>query len=312
MRRPSPSYIRVPSWSRAASREILRWYSSYGRILPWRNIRDPYRILVAEIMLQQTQVNRVLRLYPLFLRRFPTLTSLASARQSQVVVAWKGMGYNNRAVRLHRLANELLEKNKGRLPRSIEACAQLPGIGRYTAHALIVSVYGEDHPVVDVNIRRVLSRLFWRMQTTREMQHEEKIWTLASKLVPRRNGYNWTQALMDLGATVCTARNPRCGVCPVAARCLSGRAMTDTPVRRPKREPSLQGVPNRIYRGRIVDVLRTSRRPLQIREIGRKVVPTFSSRHGAWLRRLIEGLLSDGLIAVRGNIEDPSARVLLA
>jgi A/G-specific adenine glycosylase len=263
-------------------------------------------------MLQQTQVNRVLRLYPLFLKRFPTLKSLASARQSQVVVAWKGMGYNNRAVRLHRLANELLEKNKGRLPRSIEACAQLPGIGRYTAHALIVSIYREDHPVVDINIRRVLSRLFWKMRTTREMQHEEKIWTLASQLVPRQGGYDWTQALMDLGATVCTARNPRCSACPVSARCLSGHAMSGTSLRRSRREPSLQGVPNRIYRGRIVDILRTSHRPLQIQEIGRMVVPTFSPRHGTWLRRLIEGLLSDGLIAVRGNIENPSARVLLA
>jgi A/G-specific adenine glycosylase len=166
--------------------------------------------------------------------------------------------------------------------------------------------------VVDVNIRRVLSRLFWKMRTTREMQHEEKIWALASELVPRLRGYDWTQALMDLGATVCTARNPRCDACPVSAWCLSVRAMTDTPLRRPMQEPSLQGVPNRIYRGRIVDILRISRRPLQIQEIGRKIVPTFSSRHGAWLRKVIEGLLSDGLIEVRGNVENPSARVLLA
>jgi A/G-specific adenine glycosylase len=308
----SSSPRNAPSWSRAASRQILRWYSIHGRTLPWRNIRDPYRILVAEIMLQQTQVNRVLRLYPLFLKRFPTLKSLASARQSQVVVAWKGMGYNTRAVRLHRLAHDLLEMNRGMVPRSIEACTRLPGIGRYTAHALVVSIYGEDHPVVDVNIRRVLSRLFWRMRTTREMKREEEIWTLASKLVPHRRGYVWTQALMDLGATVCTARNPRCGACPVSARCLSARAMIDTPLRRRLREPSLRGVPNRIYRGRIVDILRTSRRPLKIQEIGRKVVPTFSPRHGTWLRKVIQGLRSDGLITVRGNIENPSARILLA
>jgi len=307
-----PPAITGLSRSKVASRRILRWYARHGRRLPWRDIRDPYKILIAEIMLHQTQVNRVLRLYAGFLKRFPTFRALASARQSEVVVAWKGMGYNNRAVRLHRLAKELVDQRNGRLPRHIDEWQELPGIGKYTAHALVVSVYRDDQPVVDVNIRRVFSRLFWKMRTTDATQRDGDIWALAAQVIPRRRGYRWMQALMDLGATICTARSPRCGECPVSSICASRLTMTAArPVQR-KQEPSMHGIPNRIYRGRIVETLRTSPRPLLVRQIGPRLLPDYGARHRTWLRKLIEGLSNDGLVSVRGELKNPAARVQLA
>jgi len=295
-----------------ARRAILRWYTYNGRKLPWRNIRDPYRILIAEIMLHQTQVRRVLQTFPKFLKRFPTLKTLASARQSDVIVAWRGMGYNSRAVRLHRLAHNLIDEHGGNIPRTVQEIQRLPGVGRYTAHALMTAVHREDLPVVDVNVRRVFSRLFWRMTTTVETRREEEIWALAAQLVPRNRGYDWTQALMDLGATICTARAPACSSCPVGMICTSRSTMRAVRPRRSSREPSMAGVPNRIYRGKIVDLLRNTRTGCPIRKIGQTVLAGYSPRHHSWLQMLLEGLQKDGLIAVRGKFTDASARARLA
>jgi A/G-specific adenine glycosylase len=239
-------------------RTILRWYTRQGRSLPWRlsagqagNITNSYRILISEIMLQQTQVSRVLVKYPEFLKSFPTLRSLANAEQKDVVLAWRGMGYNNRAVRLHKLANVVVEQHRGRIPKTVDELLALPGVGRYTANAMLSSAFGAQRPVVDVNIRRVLSRLFWRMKSTIAMQPERVIWLLAEELLPNGNAYNWNQALMDFGATVCTARNPSCMTCPVSGLCCSVSSMKREVKAKPRNELSMDGLPNRFYRGRI-------------------------------------------------------------
>lgn len=293
---------------------ILRWYALHGRRLPWRNIRDPYRLLVAEIMLHQTQVSRVLELYPVFLRRFPTVFVLARARQSDVVVAWRGLGYNNRAVRLHRLAGNLAAGSGGRLPAGIEELELLPGIGKYTARALCVSIHRKDLPVVDINVRRVLSRIFRRMPTTAHLMSENEAWDLAGTLVPRGKGYEWMQALMDLGSGVCTARAPECPRCPVRDICASGTAMTRVRPVRSAGEPSMDGLPNRIYRGRIVERLRHSsgRSGIRAVEIGEAIHPRFARRHRAWLRQLLEGLARDGILRIRENGSFERATVRLA
>jgi A/G-specific adenine glycosylase len=279
-------------------RTILRWYARHGRHLPWRGITDPYRILIAEIMLHQTQVNRVLLLYPVFLRRFPTLSSLARAPQSAVVIAWRGLGYNNRAVRLHKLAGMLVRDSEGALPEQINELEQLPGIGKYSAHALAVSVHRRDLPVVDVNIKRVLSRLFWRMPTTADLRPEKEICQRAEALVPRGRGYQWMQAVMDLGATVCTARTPACPGCPVEQLCASVRTMVRVRPPRITKESLMAGEPNRIYRGRIIETLRGSRgrNGIPAVKLGEAIYPRFSHRHESWLRRLLAGLEKDGLI----------------
>jgi len=288
----------------AVVRTVLRWYRQQGRTLPWRNITNPYRILVSEIMLQQTQVSRVLVKYPEFLRRFPSIRKLAAAWQKDVVIAWRGMGYNNRAVRLHRLAQEVVNKHNGVLPDTYETLAQLPGVGRYTANALLVSAFRRDVPIVDVNVRRVLSRIFWRMKSTLETRSEEEIWELAGRLLPSRNAYAWNQALMDLGAMVCTARTPRCDVCPAAALCASRKTARQARPSPTKREPAKDGIPNRIYRGRIIEALRrqNGQRRIGLDLLGRAIHPQYSPKHRPWLDSLMVGLEKDGLIR-RSRIE---------
>ncbi len=295
--RPGKGIPRRPEFNRA----LLAWYRRHGRTLPWRNIRDPYRILLSEIMLQQTQANRVLEKYPLFLKRFPTITRLARARQRSVLLAWWGMGYNNRAVRLHRLAKAVVAEHDGRLPSRLEDLLVLPGIGPYTAHAILASIHHRAVPAIDVNVSRVLSRVFWRMKSTEQHEDQAKVWGLAANLISRRKPYDWNQALMDLGATICIARKPICSVCPVSRLCTSSFRMNPSRRQGPRREPSLRGVPNRILRGRIVQELRT-RRAIRLEKLQESV-----ASHGSrkWWRGILSGLERDGLIKVRGR--DPSA-----
>jgi A/G-specific adenine glycosylase len=265
-------------------------------------------------MLQQTQVHRVLVKFPEFLRRFPTLLSLARARQRSVVTTWRGLGYNNRAVRLHRLARIVVREFAGRIPEEHDSLTTLPGLGRYTVNALRCSAFGVPVPLVDVNVRRSLSRLFWRMPTTADMRPEREIWDLAEKLLPRRRAYAWNQALMDLGARICTARNPRCGECPVAACCRSRRRMTSAVTTRTMREPSRDGLPNRIYRGRIIRELSRDgmSRAVAVAALGKKIHPHYTQRHERWLLSVLEALQKDGLIAMERRGRPAASRVFLS
>jgi A/G-specific adenine glycosylase len=299
---------------RTVVRAILRWYAMRGRTLPWRGISNPYRILISEIMLQQTQVSRVLEKYPQFLRRFPTLRSLARAQQRDVVLAWRGMGYNNRAVRLHQLALAVVHHHRGKIPQDFDSLIALPGIGRYTANALLSSAFRNQVPVVDVNIQRLLSRIFWRMKTTGAMRRTHELWDLAEAILPKGRAYDWNQALMDVGALVCTARNPKCASCPVGSLCSSRTTMTRTPAPRSQREPALNGIPHRIYRGRIVEALRGLNGTQSIRAdvLARAIHPNFGRRNVTWFRTLLSRLERDGLIHVRGNRLLHSTRVSLA
>ena len=293
---------------------VRLWYRRRGRALPWRGIADPYRILLSEIMLQQTQVARVLEMYPRFLRRFPTLTALSRAPVRDVIIAWRGMGYNARAVRLHALARRLTEEHHGRLPSTAEELLRLPGVGRYTAHALLSAVYGKPVPVVDVNIRRLLSRVFFRMGTYGQMKGEADIWAIAESLVPSRRSYEWHQALMDLGATVCIARQPACETCPLGRICVSRGLMRPARAQAPKAEPGLDGIPNRIYRGRIVEELRRAGGTTGIAEValGKRIHAEFGAGHAAWLRSLLAALESDGLVRIARGRKTGQRRIALA
>jgi len=284
-----------------SSRLLLRWYSRHARPLPWRATRNPYRVLVSEIMLQQTQVQRVLEAYPRFLRTFRSFPGLARASRRSVIVAWRGMGYNNRAVRLHRLAQILVRSRGAKLPHDEKALLRLPGVGPYTARAILVFAFGKRAAAVDINVRRVLSRLVWRMPSTASLRNLEEVRTVADSLVPRGRAYDWNQALMDLGATVCTAHAPRCSICPLSRVCLSRPSMREVAARRIRREPSMDGVPNRLYRGKIVETLRGSRRPIPLPHIGRAIHAGFAARHERWLQRIIDRLAHDGIVRVRGN-----------
>ncbi len=194
---------------------VLAWYLANGRDLPWRHTRDPYAILVSEVMLQQTQVSRVLPRYQAWLARWPTAEALAAAEPADVIRAWDGLGYNRRAIRLHRCAAIVAEQ--GGFPRKPSELRELPGVGAYTAAAIACFAFDEQVSAPDTNARRVLGRAFGDPDT----------------LPPPGKAYEWNQALFDLGSTVCIARRPRCQVCPLSADCPS-RGMTFAPIRRQK------------------------------------------------------------------------------
>jgi A/G-specific adenine glycosylase len=264
--------------------------------MPWRKTKNPYRILLSEIMLQQTQVSRVLQKYPDFLKKFPGFRALAKARTSEVIVAWRGMGYNNRAVRLQRLAQMVVNKYGGQLPAEVAELDALPGVGRYTAHALACFAFGQSVPVVDTNVRRVLQRLF--PKTFRK----EGDWETARQVLPKRSSYNWNQALMEFGALVCTAAAPKCDFCPVRRFCPSA-----FPLRHRVRnnssavEPKYDGLPNRIYRGRIIEALRDSGRSISTLRIGQAVKPAYRKKDEEWLFALLKKLQKEGLIELKKN-----------
>jgi A/G-specific adenine glycosylase len=204
---------------RRFQRRLLAWYARHGRDLPWRRTRVPYRVLVSEIMLQQTQVDRVIPKYRQFLRRYPSLRALAAAPVEDVRRLWYPLGYNARPLRLHAIACETVARYRGRLPDDAERLRELPGIGRYTAGAVLSFAFGRDVAVLDTNVRRVLTRVFLGPRRTARVRSDRALWTLAETLVPIGRGYDFNQALMDFGATWCTPRRPRCSTCPMRAFC---------------------------------------------------------------------------------------------
>ncbi len=265
-------------------------------------------------MLQQTQVHRVLLKYPGFLRQYPSFRLMASAERADVVRSWQGMGYNNRAVRLHTLAQKVVHDHGGKLPDSYESLLALPGIGKYTAHALLSSAFGRRVAIVDVNVQRCLSRVFSRMSNSAEKLPEGAVWDMATTVLPHSRTYEWNQALMDLGALICTARRPLCDACPVNTQCASRNTMTRNAGHARKKEPMVDGFPSRIYRGWIVDRLRqrTHRGGIPQGQLGRIIRPGFSERDRNWLELLIGGLEKDGLVKTCGNGSWKTRHVMLA
>ena len=231
---PRSSTPRVPKLKNAQpfTRKVLAWYARAGRDLPWRRTRDPYRVLVSEFMLQQTQVSRVREYYPRFLERFPDLESLARAKPRTVREAWDGLGYYARARNLHQLAKSVAEKGvAGRsvaeLPEDPEELIKLPGIGRYTAGAVACFAYEKPVPAVDTNVARVLGRVFLGNNRQRLSGNRQRlIWSLATALVPKtgKRAWQFNQAIMELGALICVARRPRCPECPVRSVCRTGKS----------------------------------------------------------------------------------------
>ena len=206
---------------RAFQRRLLAWYAVHQRPLPWRRTRDPYRILVSEIMLQQTQVDRVIPKYHQFLRRYPTLRALARARPAELRRLWYPLGYNIRPMRLRRIAQRAVRDYGGRIPDTYDGLLALDGIGRYTAGAVLSFAYNQDAPIVDTNVARVLARYFGAVRGGARPAGQRRLWGLAAAVIPPGQGYAINQAMMDLGATVCTARRPRCPTCPVRKGCRS-------------------------------------------------------------------------------------------
>lgn len=210
-----------PSERRRFRRRLLGWYQRHGRKLPWRKTRDPYRILVSEVMLQQTQVDRVLPKYKEWLKRFPTFNALAASRLSEARRAWYPLGYNIRPKRLHAIAREVVANYGGRLPADEERLQAFKGLGPYTVGAVRSFAFGECAAIVDTNVSRVLLRVFAGHTRPRNHAMKRHVWELSRTLLPRQRAYDFNQALMDFGALVCTARNPVCVTCPMKKDCVA-------------------------------------------------------------------------------------------
>ncbi len=284
---------------------LLDWYDRNGRSLPWRGVRDPYAVLVSEVMLQQTQVDRVIPKYREFLGRFPDFEALAAAPVGDVIRAWSPLGYNRRAVRLHGIARAAVA---GGLPRDAEGLRGLEGIGDYTAAAVACFAFDAQVAVVDTNVRRVLTRLAGASNPP-----PAALRRAAADLLPVGQAYAWNQAMMDLGATVCTAAAPRCGDCPFAVVCafaLKGSEVAgQTRGRPPARKIETPFVGSRrYYRGRVVDWLRAlpPGESTDLAGLGAAIKDGFSESDQPWLAALLAELEGDGLARVEdGRVSLP-------
>jgi A/G-specific adenine glycosylase len=276
---------------RGLGREALRaWYAPRRRAYPWRAERDPYRTLVSEVMLQQTQAGRVVPAFRSFLRRFPTIRALAIASRRDVVQEWGGLGYNRRAVRLSEAARAIARDHGGRIPRDLGALLELPGVGPYTAAAVASMGFGEPVAVVDTNVRRVVSRV--HLGTEGHLAPAREVRALAEAWLDREDPASWNQAVMDLGREVCRPR-PRCDICPLARVCAFRRSGAIAS-RGPRRQGPFEGS-SRQVRGAVVGVLRSH--ASLTRE--RVVAETGFARDRVDVA--VESLVADGLLETVGG-----------
>lgn len=280
-------------------KKIFAWYKENGRHeLPWRHTDDLYHITVSEIMLQQTNVPKVIEKYHAFLARFPSWAVLSRASKADVVAAWHGLGYNRRALYLHNMAKAVVEKHGGALPEDPEILQTLPGMGPYTRMAVLVFGRNRDLSARDVNIDRVVRRLLGLSQWSAKDALEN-----VAAFVPRGKSRAWHSALMDFASLVCTKKKPQCASCPMAVLCRSYPAPQEAKVTKraePGRMENGRHIPRRIFRGRIVEVLRKG--PSTPAAIGERIKKDWDAQKDrAWLLELLKLLSKDGLVERRGQ-----------
>jgi A/G-specific adenine glycosylase len=308
---------------------LLAWFAAHGRDLPWRQTRDPWAILVSEVMLQQIQVARAIPFYLAFLERFPTVESLAAAPLAEAIRVWGDLGRYRRVVNLHRAARLVVERRGGQIPTDVAALKALPGIGPYTAGAVACFAFGQDVAFADTNIRRVIHRLFVGPDLPASTVTLAAIDRLAAGVIPAGRGWDWNQGLMDFGATVCTARKPGCGRCPLRDHCRAYPAILERPIasdpaRSPRRPAYRYEGSDRYYRGRVLARLRDEYARagdgVPLEELGNDIRDGFAMDDLPWLRRVVDGLTKDGLAIAEerppydrsdGNGDSPEIRVKL-
>jgi A/G-specific adenine glycosylase len=238
-----PSSLLPAAWRRSFRRRLLAWYAKHARDLPWRRLGgDPYAVWVSEIMLQQTQVATVRPYFERFLAALPTVAALAAAELRQVLRLWEGLGYYRRAQQLHQAARLVCSRHGGRIPRTVAELLALPGIGRYTAGAILSIALDQPQPILEANTSRLFSRLLAWPGETASAAGQELGWAMAEALLPRRGAGRFNQALMELGSTVCQPRAPRCDACPVDSLCRAKAENLQGQIPPPKPKPSIQAV----------------------------------------------------------------------
>ncbi len=268
-------------------KNVFRWYTKHARAyLPWRHTRDPYRILISEVMLQQTQVDRVIQKYQEFLQKFPTVFALAKAPSREVIHAWQGLGYNRRALFLQKTAKTVAEQFQGVFPAELETLKTLPGVGDYTARAILSFSFEKSVPMMDTNHRRFYTRVFFGAQ---KKVSDDQLLKKAEDVLPRKKAYDWNQALMDIGSLVCVTKNPKCDMCPLSTLCKAAFKVKSQS--KEKKKPTVRFIDSdRYVRGRIVEALRQGE-PLTRQSLYTR----FSSRGKGVVDRIVDKLCRDGL-----------------
>ena len=297
-----PDLDRVPAIQDA----LIAWFGEHGRELPWRRTRDPYKILVSEIMLQQIQVARAIPFYLTFLDRFPTVEDLAAAPLAEVIRVWGDLGRYRRLVNLHRTAKRIVEEFGATFPRDVETLRTFPGVGPYTAGAVACFAFEQDVAFLDTNSRRVLRRLFVGADVPETSASDRELLALARRVVPAGRGWVWNQTLIEFGALHCTARRPACATCPIQEPCRAHPGIVSGPAERRRsaeaKRASLYEGTNRYYRGRVLAALRElpddEPAALDLRELGTRLRPEFSDDELPWIYEVVESLRKDGLAAV--------------
>lgn len=283
---------------------LLSWYKRHGRDLPWRNTRNPYHILVSELMLQQTQVSRGLIFYPRWLERFPDWKSLAVSSNAEVIEAWAGLGYNRRALMLRDMARVIVANG---VPQTAKDWLLLKGIGPYSAAAIACFSLGERILPVDTNIRRVLGRVLLKKPFP-EQTDDEAIQEKAASILTAKDFHDVPQSLFDLATSICT-KTPQCAICPLKNLCPSADGFIEgiypTPKRTIKKAHETRHrdkkYPDRIYRGRILKLVREEKMVRSLKVIGKAIDPSFEGKQDkTWLEAMIERLIKDGLLEKNG------------
>jgi A/G-specific adenine glycosylase len=288
-----------------ARRTLLAWFAKNGRSFFWRRKeRDPYIVLVAELMLQQTQASRVDEFLPRFLSHFPTIKHLAIANTSEVIKMWQGLGYNRRALNLQKAAQQVVGERGGIFPSDEKLLLALPGVGLYTARALQAFSFGKDVSVVDVNIERVISRITKKMKSSSDMLPMNDVHTINEAILPKGKSEQWHEALMDIGATICK-KTPKCDICPLQKNCasystLSKQDQTATPKK--SNEKQYFGSPKRIWRGRVLKHI-SSTEKTTTKEILNAIrsYSTDSKEFEAFIDIVVADLIKDGFIIKSGR-----------
>lgn len=305
-------YFNISAGQKKRFREkLIAWYSEHARDLPWRNTNDPYAILVSEMMLQQTQVDRVIPKYEQWMKQFPTVEKLATAPRGKIIESWQGLGYNRRALFLQKCAQTVVAEYGGTFPQTREELLQLPGIGPYTAGALLSFAFHKGEAIVDTNVERVLGRVFIGYQKLRDLP-EEVLWELSTAMVPKRatttaDPYRFNQALMDFGAMQCKLTKPECGTCPFQRTCLSYPEITeaapaDLRYKKKVEEKKYFGKPRRIWRGRILKYLHSAPGgKARLQQIGYAIQEDYEDNREEWLQSVVDSLEKDELLNQKGG-----------
>lgn len=287
---------RLAGMERGFRQRLQRWYRAYGRHdLPWRLTRDPYAVLVSEVMLQQTQVERVVPYYERWLGRWPNIRALAAASPADAIRAWGGLGYNRRALYLHQAATAVVERYGGEVPTNPALLAELPGVGTYTAAAVACFAGDRCEVVLDTNVARVVARSVLGAAGHREVERRT-VYEAAERLLPARNARGYNLALMDLGALTCRARRPACEACPLRTGCAWRAAGYPEPPSRDGRAVTPFAATSRFARGRIVEVLRKGEALSEA-----AIAAHLPECHRGACRRYLDALEREGMVERRGG-----------